>query len=212
MSDISKRTLDRLSLYLHYLRDKKGQGIKDISSVTMAGDMNINAVTVKKDLARIAGQSGRPRIGFDVETLIGDIQTALGYNKLDNVVLVGVGQLGHVLLSYSGFAGYGLNIVAGFDTDTGKVGTVVCGKPVFHISRIKDVVTKYNVRMGIITVPKDYAQAAADAMIEAGIRGLWNFAPTHINIPENVVIKNEDLASSLALLANRMRTEDCEKK
>ena len=205
MSDISKRTLDRLSLYLHYLRDKKEQGIKDISSVTMAGDMNINAVTVKKDLARIAGQSGRPRIGFDVETLIGDIQTALGYNKLDNVVLVGVGQLGHVLLSYSGFAGYGLNIVAGFDTDNAKVGTVVCGKPVFHISRIKDVVTKYNVRMGIITVPKDYAQAAADAMIEAGIRGLWNFAPTHINIPENVVIKNEDLASSLALLANRMR-------
>ena len=205
MSDISKRTLDRLSLYLHYLRDKKEQGIKDISSVTMAGDMNINAVTVKKDLARIAGQSGRPRIGFDVETLIGDIQTALGYNKLDNVVLVGVGQLGHVLLSYSGFAGYGLNIVAGFDTDNAKVGTVVCGKPVFHISRIKDVVTKYNVRMGIITVPKDYAQSAADAMIKAGIRGLWNFAPTHINIPENVVIKNEDLASSLALLANRMR-------
>ena len=208
MSDISKRTLDRLSLYLHYLRDKKEQGIKDISSVAMAGDMNINAVTVKKDLARIAGQSGRPRIGFDVETLIGDIQTALGYNKLDNVVLVGVGQLGHVLLSYSGFAGYGLNIVAGFDTDTDKVGTVVCGKPVFHISRIKDVVTKYNVRMGIITVPKDYAQTAADAMIEAGIRGLWNFAPTHINIPENVAIKNEDLASSLALLANRMRTEE----
>ncbi len=205
MSDISKRSIDRLSLYLHYLRDKKEQGIKDISSVTIAGDMNINAVTVKKDLARIAGQSGRPRIGFDVETLIHDIQTALGYNKLDNVVLVGVGQLGHVLLSYNGFAGYGLNIVAGFDADAGKVGQMICGKPVFHIDRLADVVSKYDVRMGIITVPKEHAQAAADCLIEAGIRGLWNFAPTHINIPENVMIKNEDLASSLAILANQLR-------
>ncbi|MBR6199215.1 MAG: redox-sensing transcriptional repressor Rex [Spirochaetales bacterium] len=205
MSDISKRSIDRLSLYLHYLRDKKEQGIKDISSVTIAGDMNINAVTVKKDLARIAGQSGKPRIGFDIETLIHDIQTALGYNKLDNVVLVGVGQLGHVLLSYNGFAGYGLNIVAGFDTDQSKVGTVVCGKPIFHIDRLADVVSKYDVRMGIITVPKEHAQAAADCMIAAGIQGLWNFAPTHINIPENVMIKNEDLASSLAILSNELR-------
>ena len=209
MSDISKRSIDRLSLYLHYLRDRREQGIKDISSVTMAGDMNINAVTVKKDLARIAGQSGRPRIGFDVETLIRDIQTALGYNKLDNVVLVGVGQLGHVLLSYNGFAGYGLNIVAGFDTDTAKAGTVVCGKPVFHISRLADVAEKYDVKMGIITVPKEHAQAAADCLIAAGIRGLWNFAPTHINIPENVMIKNEDLASSLAILANELRKSSC---
>ncbi|MBP5706515.1 MAG: redox-sensing transcriptional repressor Rex, partial [Spirochaetales bacterium] len=129
----------------------------------------------------------------------------LGYNKLDNEVLVGVGQLGHVLLSNNGFAGYGLNIVAGFDTDAGKVGQMVCGKPVFHIDRLADVVSKYDVRMGIITVPKERAQAAADCLIAAGIRGLWNFAPTHINIPENVMIKNEDLASSLAILANQLR-------
>ncbi len=205
MSDIPKRSIDRLSLYLHYLRNKKDQGVRDISSVTMAGDMNINAVTVKKDLAAVTEQSGRPRIGFDIETLIRDIQTALGYNKLDNVVLVGVGQLGHVLLSYSGFAGYGLNIVAGFDNDIAKAGQMICGKPIFHIDRLADVVAKYNVTMGIITVPKSAAQEAADRLTDAGIKGLWNFAPTHINIPENVIIKNEDLASSLAILANQLR-------
>ncbi|MBP5450238.1 MAG: hypothetical protein J6Y01_09020, partial [Spirochaetales bacterium] len=95
-----------------------------------------------------------------------------------------------------------------FDTEAGKVGQMVCGKPVFHIDRLADVVSKYDVRMGIITVPKEHAQVAADCFIEAGIRGLWNFAPTHINIPENVMIINEELASSLAILSNQIRSEE----
>jgi len=110
-----------------------------------------------------------------------------------------------VLLSYGGFANYGLEIVAGFDTDTSKIGQIINGKPVYNLAEIKEVVAKSSIKMGIITVPQEYAQNVADVMTDAGIRGLWNFAPTHINVPENVVIKNEDLASSLAILSNELR-------
>ncbi len=200
----SRATISRLPRYLRYLLECKRQGKLNISSTTIANDMQLNSVQVRKDLAIISSVAGKPKLGFEVDLLIRDIEGYLGYNNTSEAIIVGVGKLGKTLLSYDGFKKYGLHIVAGFDVNPEIVGTEINNAKIFPFDELTDFVKKNNVYIGIITTPKAVAQNIAETMIAAGIKAIWSFAPCHLKVPENIALKQEDMASSLAVLSKRL--------
>lgn len=200
---VPQPVLKRLPRYLHYLRGKKQEGMERISSTVISADLGLNPVQVRKDLAYIS-DSGKPRTGFSVDELVRDLSLFLGYGSTKDAVLVGAGNMGRTLLAYKGFAGYGLNILAAFDIREELAGTEICGKPVFPVSRIPEMTERLCASIGIITVPPEAAQEACDLLVAGGVQAIWNFAPVHLDAPENVIVQNEDIAASLALLSNRL--------
>ncbi len=198
-------TLTRLPIYYRYLINLQKQGEKNISSAKISSDMNLSAVQVRKDLAYVSSIAGKPKTGFDVDELIKDIALFLGYDNTTDAIIVGVGQLGRTLLSYAGFENYGLNIVAGFDVDERIINSRINGKLIMPMEKLKNFVRRINVHIGIITVPYQDAQKVCDELVDAGIKAIWNFAPTHIYVPEGVVLKDEDMASSLAILSSQLK-------
>lgn len=202
---VSIATLERLPRYYRYLLDLQQKGEKNISSVKISEDLKLNSIQVRKDLACISSISGKPKTGFDVDELIRDIASFLGYDNTTDAIIIGVGQLGKTLLSYPGFSNYGLNIVAGFDLNEDVLKQDVNGKKILPMYKLQDYLERTNVHIGIITVPAAFAQQVADLLVNAGIKAIWNFAPTHIIVPDGVVIKNEDMAASLAILSNKLK-------
>lgn len=200
---VPQPVLKRLPRYLNYLKEKRKQGVDRISSTVISTDLGLHSVQVRKDLAYVS-DCGKPRTGFDLNELIYDIEHFLGYGNTREAVLVGVGKLGRTLLAYEGFAGYGLNILAAFDVNEELTDREVEGKYVFPISRLPEMTERLCASIGIITTPPDSAQEICDLLVAGGVQGIWNFAPTHLEVPENIIVQNEDIAASLVLLSNRL--------
>lgn len=201
---ISKATLVRLPGYLRFLKTSNLGGEDYISSTTIAEGLNLNPIQVRKDLSQVSVSDGRPKLGFKVSELISDMENFLGYNNTKEAVLVGVGLLGKTLLSYNGFSKYALEIVAAFDVNPELVGKTINGKQIFPMSELAHIVRRMNIKMGIITVPKICAQEVCDLLVDAGVRGIWDFAPVHLDVPDYVAIKYEDLATSFLVLSNQL--------
>lgn len=204
---VMKSTLSRLPVYYCYVQDRLKEGQEYISSSVMAESLSLNPVLVRKDLASVSSAPGRPKMGFRTSQLLQDMKTYLGYDNYNEAVLVGVGGLGKTLLQYPGFKNYGLDVVAGFDVDEHVVGQIVGGKPVYNVSKMEKLVKRLGVKLGIIAVPGPQAQGVADQLVASGIRGIWNFAPAHIDLPADVAIRNENLAASLAALSKLVSKE-----
>lgn len=200
----SKATISRLPVYLRFLRDKLKAGDENVSSTAIADELRLNPVQVRKDLALVSAESGKPKLGFRVKELIEGIESFLGLCNTHDAVLCGVGSLGSTLLKYEGFKNYGLNIVAAFDTNAAVIGKKINGIAVLEYEALPKTVKRLNIKMGIITVPKSVAQNVADTMAQSGIRAIWNFAPVHLSLPEEVAVKYEDLAASLAVLGKKL--------
>ncbi len=198
---LSKQALKRLPVYMSYLKSLDTEQIEYISSSTVAEALDMNDVQVRKDLAAVCKTSGIPKKGFVVRDLIGGISDFLGYSQGNDAILIGAGNLGMALMSYRGFDNYGINIVAAFDSRP----EVIDNKTVFDISRLDEICQKLNVKIGIITVPDTAAQKVCDLLVKSGILAIWNFAPTHIKAPQDILVQNENMASSLALLSNHLR-------
>ena len=201
--EISKATLKRLPTYLSYLKALPSEASANISATALAAGLHMGEVQVRKDLALVS-DGGRPKIGYNREHLIADIENFLGYGNSNDAVLIGAGKLGRALLGYGGFAEYGLNIVAAFDANDTLIGTTNGGKPTMHLSRLGEVCQRYKIKIGIITVPAEYAQGVCDLLIENGILAIWNFAPKHLNVPDGILVQNENMAASLALLCKHL--------
>ena len=201
---ISEHTLQRLPMYLSYMQGLPEDAPKNISATTIAEALQLNDVQVRKDLASVSS-SGKPKVGYNVKDLIAELEAFLGYNDIDNAVIVGAGSLGKALLNYSGFKAYGLNIIAAFDLC--EEPTEFQGKTVFPIAQLGSFCRKVNVHIGIITVPASSAQEICDLLVESGIRAIWNFAPVHLVVPDGILVQNENMASSLALLSNHLREQ-----
>lgn len=203
-ASISIQTLKRLPLYLNYLKSLDKERTKIISSPAIAKALSLNEVQVRKDLAAIKS-GGRPRTGYLLEKLIADLDTYLGYGNVNEAVIVGVGHLGRALLSYKGFDSYGLNIVVGFDIDDKVVGTEIGEKKVLHVDKVVSLCQRMHVNIGVITVPAEQAQQVCNLMIEGGILAIWNFAPVKLSVPAHILVHNEDMASSLAVLSKHLK-------
>lgn len=207
---ISKSVLKRLPGYLAYLKNMPDTASPHISATALANALGMGEVQVRKDLAMVS-DGGRPKIGYLRESLIDDIEQFLGYDNATNAVLIGAGKLGQALMGYVGFDEYGLNIMAAFDAKPTMEKTDE-GKPVYHVSKLEQFVRNHKVLMGIITVPADHAQQVADQLIAGGIKAIWNFAPTHLDVPDNILVQNENMAASLAVLSVHLQAKMKEKK
>ena len=197
---IPKATLGRLPKYLEYLRSLP-EAHRTISATAIAKALSLGDVQVRKDLAAVSG-AGKPKIGYETDKLIADIESHLGYKRLTNAVLVGAGKLGRALLDYDGFEDFGVRIIAGFDCNetTMKKGA----KDILPIRDIGAYCREHGVRLGIITAGGGSAQDVCDKLVESGIEAIWNFAPISLRVPRGVLLKQENLALSLAYLNNQI--------
>ena len=208
--EISKAVLKRLPGYVAYLRTIPESASPYISATALANALGMGEVQVRKDLAMVS-DGGRPKIGYLRESLIEDIEQFLGYDNTTVAVLIGAGKLGQALLGYSGFDAYGLNILAAFDANPTADHTDD-GKPIYPISQLESFCRTNKVLMGIITVPTAHAQEVCDKLIACGINAVWNFAPTHLEVPDNILVQNENMATSLAVLSMHLQAHMKEKK
>ena len=200
---ISQSVLKRLPGYLVYLKNMPEDGPDHISATALANALGMGEVQVRKDLA-IVSDGGRPKIGYLREGLIEDIEQFLGYDNTTDAVLIGAGKLGQALMGYIGFDDYGLNITAAFDRNPGS-GKTDEGKPIYPIEKLGAYCKANKILMGIITVPASQAQLVCDELIAGGVKAIWNFAPTHLEVPENILVQNENMATSLAVLSVHLR-------
>ncbi len=202
---VSKAVYERLPLYLHYLRSLPPDGTQTISSAAIARALRLGEVQVRKDLSAVSG-TGKPKVGYVTQELIRHLECFLGCNRPTCAVLVGAGKLGRVLLEYDGFSEYGLCISAAFDCDTHKAGIAVAGKPVLPMSELAEHCRRECVQIGILAVREEYAQQVCGQMVQCGILAIWNFAPVKLDVPPTVIVKNENMASSLAVLSAQLKS------
>ena len=207
---ISKSVLKRLPGYLSYLKSMPENSPPHISATALANALGMGEVQVRKDLATVS-DGGRPKIGYLRESLIEDIEQFLGYDNTTDAVLIGAGKLGQALMGYSGFEDYGLNILAAFDARP-KMEQTEDGTPVYPVSKLPQFCKANKVLMGIITVPAEHAQSVADQLIAGGIKAIWNFAPVHLDVPSNILVQNENMATSLAVLSVHLQAQIKEEK
>ena len=207
--EISKTVLKRLPGYLTYLKCLPADGPTHISATTLATALGMGEVQVRKDLATVS-DGGKPKVGYLREQLIDDIEQFLGYDNNTDAVLIGAGKLGQALCDYSGFNAYGLNILAAFDLAPAREMTD-SGKRILPMNQLESFCRTNKVRMGIITVPAVCAQQVCKQLIASGIKAIWNFAPTHLDVPEHILVQNEDMATSLAVLSVHLQAQTKEK-
>ena len=205
IKNASKNQLRRFPIYLSYLREKQTEGLEVISSPQIALSLNLSEEQVRKDLNLVSSRSGKPKVGRDIKLLIFDIEEFLGYRDSRKAVLVGAGHLGRALMAHDGFVSYGLDIVCAFDNDINKSDCIFNGKNIYSIGELEKVCRELNVHIGIITVPQQHAQAVCDRLVAVGIRGIWNFTSAVLEVPDNVIVQNENMASSLAVLSNKLK-------
>lgn len=199
---VPKATLGRLPQYLEYLKNLS-ESQRTISATAIAKGLSLGDVQVRKDLAAVSG-AGKPKIGYERDKLIGDLERHLGYEKLTNAVLVGAGKLGRALLDYDGFEGFGVRIVAGFDCNERIIRTDNSSKSILPIGDLGAYCKENGIKLGIITVGQGSAQDVCNRMVESGIEAIWNFAPCALKIPDGVLLKQENLALSLAYLNSQL--------
>ncbi len=198
----SLSTLQRLPTYYHYLKGLD-KSVKTISATQIAKALDLGEVQVRKDLAVGCGE-GKPKVGYRREVLIKKLKGYLRCELTTPAIIIGAGKLGQALMGYKGFDDYGLKILAGFDINPELVGTVIGDKKIYSVSELEGFVKESKIELAILTLPDVYAQEVANVLVDAGIRGIWNFSPAHITANKDVVIQNENLAASLAILSRQM--------
>ncbi len=201
---VSKPTLRRLPFYLSYLKHQAAEGKDAISATAVAAALGLNEVQVRKDLSAASQKGGRPKTGYHIATLIADLEEFLGYRSTKDAILVGCGRLGGALLSFKGFQQCGMRIVAAFDNDSNKLGQDVSGTMVYHIQDLPHFCKTEGIRIGIITTSPEHAQDVCDTMLQGGILAIWNFSTAHLKTPDNIIVHNEDLAVSLAMISHAL--------
>ncbi len=202
-STVPGPTLNRLPIYYRRLKVVLKREIPYVSSSELGESAGVPAAQVRKDLSYLA-QKGRPGVGYEAQALAEQLEDFLGLTRNKEALLVGIGNLGRALMLYPGFKTYGLEISLLFDSDPAKIGEKIRGHEIFSADTLTEMACCHGISVGIITVPATAAQAIADAMIAGGIKAIWNFAPQRLSVPEDIYVKNEDLAAGLAVLAHHV--------
>lgn len=187
---LSKAAANRLSQYLRCLPAGESG---TVSSSHLADFVGVSDAQVRRDIAAL-GHLGQRGVGYDAHALKEAIRSTLGINRNWNAVLVGVGNLARALLRYQGFRKQGFEIVALFDSDVSKIGKLVEGQPVLPLEQMASRVKSSEVELGVITVPSEAAQSVADILCAAGVKGLLNFAPLMLKVPDAVSVVSVDLS------------------
>ncbi len=198
--EIPRKAIYRLSIYLRCLLRLKSNAIRTVSSEALARAAGVKSTQLRKDLTYF-GQFGTRGLGYEVEQLAQMISDLLGTTSLQPVILVGVGNLGMALLAYRGFEPEGFEIVAAFDLDVRRERNKAIDRPIYGMDKLPDFVRERSVKMAILTVPASAAQEVTNALVQAGITGILNFAPVVLLVPEEVTVNNVNLAIELENLS-----------
>ncbi len=204
---IPEATIVRLSVYSRFLEQADKRGIVTISSGEIAEGVGVSPAQVRKDLAYF-GEFGTRGVGYNVKDLLRHTLKILGLNGKWSVVVVGAGNLGSALVSYRGFRERGFDIVGVFDNDLTKIGKRIVNLEVMGTEKIQQVVKEHDAKIGIVTVPTSVAQDVVNLLVKAGIRAILNFAPTVISVPDNVEVRDMDLATRLEILTFQLGIKD----
>ena len=198
--NIPDKVINRLTLY-HYILDTLTEDEQYISSTKIAQLLNIDDSQVRKDL-KYLDYSGKCRVGYETQKLKHIIEDCLGFKQKRDAFIVGAGNLGSALAKYDSFNDYGLNILAMFDNDPKKIGTIINGKEVFDLTKVANLTARLGVDIAILTVPKESASTAANYLAGAGIKYIWNFTPSILDVPKDVKVWNENLIGSFLQFTN----------
>lgn len=207
-NDISVAVIKRLPRYYRYLEELIDSGVERISSNELSIKMKVTASQIRQDLNNFGG-FGQQGYGYNVKYLHSEIAKILGLEKKHNIVIVGAGHLGQAIANYGNFEKRGFVVKGMFDINPDLVGKVFRGTEVMAMDRLASYIQENNIEILALTIPKTNAKEVARTAIEAGIKGIWNFAHTDIEVPENVVIENVHLSESLMTLSyNISRLKD----
>ena len=198
---IPKPSLQRMPIYYRILKDALEQHEEFISSAELGRRAKVSPQNVRKDLAFLPEQ-GQAGIGYSILSLANCLEDTLGLLKSKDAVIVGVGNLGKALMLYQGFKKSGIQIVVAFDNDPKKMGEKIGKIPIMPIEKISNLVRRMNLKIGIITTPADTAQETADLLVEGGCKAIWNFTPTMLKVPDDVMVRNEDLSVGIMVLSH----------
>lgn len=198
--NLPEKVINRLTLY-HFILDDLKEDEKYISSTKIAKLLNIDDSQVRKDLIHL-NNSGKCRVGYQAKELKQSIEECLGFKQIRDAFIVGSGNLGSALAKYDSFKDYGLNIIAMFDNDSKKIGTMINGKEVFNLTKIGNLASRLGVDIAILTVPKECAKSTANYLAGAGIKYIWNFTPCILDVPDDVKVWNENLIGSFLQFTN----------
>lgn len=196
---IPEETVRRLMIYLRYLTRLQDAGHENISSQDLANIVGINSTQIRKDLSYF-GEFGTRGVGYNVQDLVREIRSILDLDRKWRVVLVGVGNIGQALLKYPGFEKQGMEITLAFDRNPQIIGTKIGAAVVEDVQELENRVKEAEIKLGIVAVPSSGAQQVADALVKGGVMGILNFAPTLLDLPENVKVAQVDIAVELGRL------------
>ncbi len=197
-------SLRRLPRYLNVLETFQTRGKTTVSATDIAEELDLKPIQIRKDMA-FTGIVGKPKVGYDIHALISAIRNFIGWDNTTPAVLIGAGSLGTALMGYEGFVKRNLKIVAAFDNNPAKQGKLIYHTMVYPMESLDRIITEHEVRMAILTVPHASAQTITDALVRAGIVGIWNFSPAEIQVPPGISIRREDLSEGLAVLFVQMQ-------
>ncbi len=197
---IPRPTVKRLSLYLRELETRAEADQPTISSKQLGAALGLTDAQVRKDLAYF-GQFGHPGIGYRVTELTDRLRQILRTDRTWNAAVVGAGRVGRALMAYERFHHKGFEIVAVFDSDAAVIGTVIAGHRVRPMDDLAQLVRDRDIKIGILTVPADAAQQVCDAVIDAGVMGILNFAPVRLDVRDQVSVASVDFSVALEQLA-----------
>lgn len=206
MARLRRLVLHRLLSYYRLLSEWTSQKtVKTVTSSQIGEALDIDPTQVRKDLAAI-GATGMGRVGFEVCEVCRAIRIVLGFDHGYESVLIGTGHLGGALLAYPGFAKYGLQIVAAFDSDQRKIGRRIGELTVKPMSDLKPFIRRRKIRLAILTTPAEVSQKVTDRLVSAGVSAIWNFAPTSLAAPPGVLVRNEHIARGLSEIGHHLHS------
>ena len=200
---VPQGVVGRLPVYFRYLTDLALMGVDKVSSAQLGEALDFTAAQIRSDLSYF-GSFGQQGYGYNVAELLQQVRQILGLDKKHSIVLVGAGNIGKAIGSYGWFRAEGFTIEAIFDIDPHLIGNIHGGCAIRHVDKLERYLERHPAEIGVIATPKEAAQAICDVLVAGGVRGIWNFSPAHLDVPDDVIVENIHLTDSLLRLAFRL--------
>lgn len=204
---VPEPTLRRLPVYLYFLEKVREDGIINISAPTIGKNLKCDPTQVVKDLT-VTGVKGKPRVGYNTYELIHALEDYLGFNRTNEAFLVGAGNLGSALMGYQENQSLGIKIIAAFDSNEEKIGTHVGNIHILEYKKLFSLAERLNVKIGIITTPNEVAQDVAEDLVNCGVKAIWNFTATILDLPKNIIIQNTSLSTNVAVMLRHLNDSE----
>ena len=209
--EISQAVIRRLPRYYRYLGELLENGVERISSNDLSKRMKVTASQIRQDLNNFGG-FGQQGYGYNVKYLYTEIGKILGLEEDHNIIIIGAGNLGQALANYAAFEKRGFILKGIFDVNPRLQGVAIRGVPIRMMDELKGFVQRNEVDIAVLTIPKEKAIEVANMLVENGVRAIWNFAHTDLNLPENIIVENVHLSESLMQLSYNLSRYNKEHK